>query len=479
MNKNEIDIFVKDWKNISLPKILELLKQIDDKDYFIECIINSPIYLSSGLILHINDTYFTKKCVKKNKELKLYAPDILILIKSLGQAYIIECLENWEDLGLNNVIKVDLIKAINNLQIAKKYLENADELNLSEKEKKDLSYILKLREQPSVKKFKKFNLPEQMTVGIEIESEGNASRIIEEYFHFGEWKAKEDVTLRRGVEVVSPILSSTDKDAEELYTVLEWIQSLDQTTSERCGAHIHIGADYLTSKQAYLIFQMIWCNLENVLYAICNETGTVPRETVLKYAPPMSPKMEKAIETGVINLEDEESLDKFIGELKTIQDRRYSGINFLNIKDGINTIEFRIANGTLNPDLWVDNVNLFGGILAISQEIAESKDNIKLEKLLKLQDDIEDKEKLNILLELMQVAEEDKVRYISRYETNSKLMKNDSHSQALTSATTAKLKIDLKKLIKRASTIIQEEIMNEFLNEGVKSKGSETNEKGH
>ena len=50
-----------------------------------------------------------------------------------------------------------------------------------------------------------------------------------------------------------------------------------------------------------------------------------------------------------------------------------------------------MANGTLNPDLWMDNINLFGGIVAISEELAQiqqkgiqnDEDSGDLEEILK------------------------------------------------------------------------------------------------
>ena len=73
-----------------------------------------------------------------------------------------------------------------------------------------------------------------------------------------------------------------------------------------------------------------------------------------------------------------QSTNKFTSELRKVQSRnendiaRYSGINFMNTgSQGKNTIEFRLANGTIDPDTWIENINLFGGLVKSAQELAE------------------------------------------------------------------------------------------------------------
>ena len=47
----------------------------------------------------------------------------------------------------------------------------------------------------------------------------------------------------------------------------------------------------------------------------------------------------------------------------------------MNVRDEKNTIEFRLANGTINPEMWIENANLFGGMVAISEELARIQKN--------------------------------------------------------------------------------------------------------
>lgn len=88
----------------------------------------------------------------------------------------------------------------------------------------------------------------------------------------------------------------------------------------------------------------------------------------------ISKKVSEAIEKGTINLDSEEDLNEFIKGLQNIQENelgRSASLNLLNINNGKNTIEFRVANGTINPDIWIENVRLFGRIVQISEKLAQ------------------------------------------------------------------------------------------------------------
>ena len=287
--------------------------------------------------------------------------------------------------------------------------------------------------------YTQIGLDKRITIGMEIESEGFLSKIIgnlhkiattQDGLEIRGWDAKGDASLDNGIEVVSPILTDNKEDVEDIYTICSMMQKLGQQTSQRCGGHVHIGADYLTSKEAYVNLFEIWGNAEKIIYKMSNEKGTIPRMGMQKYASPLSPKMNEAIERETINIEGEEDLDRFISDVQTIQgENRYSGLNLLNINNGKNTIEFRVPNGTINPDTWIENVRLFGRIVQISQRLAEtekqpeiSQENKKLLELKeRLKEEMPEQEKMEILLELLFTEEERRV-YRERYISSTKLL---------------------------------------------------------
>ncbi len=315
----------------------------------------------------------------------------------------------------------------------------------------DVQYIKKLVEDGvigNIKDCKKINLPDGITIGIEIESEGKYSRDIKHMQKLKDnWQSKEEFCLYHGVEVVSPIIKSEEHKENEIYEICEILNYCDQICSKRCGGHIHIGADYLTNINAWKNLIEIWANTENILYIISNREGEKIRERIIDWAQPFSPKIELVLEKGEVDLEDEEDLDEFCKELKVIQESeiepfsepRYSGINFCNLGDSEkDTIEFRTPNGTINPDTWIENINLFGGIVQAAQELSvieekmESGQELTDQEVKKFQafkriKTIENKpiyenEKLKALMDLV-IAPDEQYIYLNRYKTNRKLLK--------------------------------------------------------
>ena len=131
-------------------------------------------------------------------------------------------------------------------------------------------------------------------------------------------------------------------------------------------------------------------------------------------------------------------MDEFIKGLQSIQENelgRTASLNLLNINNGKNTTEFRVANGTINPDTWIENVRLFGRIVQISEKIAqiEKKNRSELteedKKLMNLMECLKEKkpecEKMEVLLELL-FTEEERIVYRERYYENSKLLEEES-----------------------------------------------------
>ena len=403
---------------------IKLLKEINDAEYTKEYIANNGEKLDSSsktqLILSTNDEEYVKSFVESET---MTSYDKLNLIKGLNDVgYIKECIQN-EGLSLDAKSKIQLILLTDDETYIK------DVFKTSTKDKKDIK------------------LPEGMTIGVEIEAEGAQIRT---RLPNG-WKAKGDGSLHEGVEVVSPILTGSKEDVENIYMACNMLDMLECSTSERCGGHVHIGADFLKNKQAYTNLIELWGNSEELLYTISNSAGEITRENGAgHYATPLSKKIESALESGGINLENEEDLDSFISEVKAAQVSRYSGLNFMNLeKGGKNTIEFRLANGTINPDTWIENINLFGGIIASAEKVAElqSKDEEKraieeqeyLAKFELLKNrEIDNGEKLEALLDLT-VPSEDKEIYIHRYEENSKILKeNDSVRKSIKGQVTEK-----------------------------------------
>ncbi len=307
---------------------------------------------------------------------------------------------------------------------------NSESILLKDREKNKSVFLENNR------KYSKIGLSPNMTIGIEIESEGILSDVIQSLKTINEkqisgekkvWNSKGEGSLVLGVEVVSPILTDNKENVEDIYIVCSMLKKFLQKSTERCGGHIHIGADYLKSKEAYINLFEIWGNTEEIIYIMSNEKGSIPRIRLPKYACSISSELNEAIEEGIINLESEEDLETFINKIKKIQKIKNVGLNIINEH---NTIEFRTPNGTINPDTWIENIRLFGRIVEISQKLADIEKNSEHskedEELLylknKLKMEISEQEKMEILLELL-FSEEERNVYRERYISNSELLK--------------------------------------------------------
>lgn len=267
-----------------------------------------------------------------------------------------------------------------------------------------------------------------------------------------------DASLTRGVEVISPILTGdNDKTSQSIKSVCKKLNSLEQTVSENCGGHIHIGSDYLTTSKSWMNLIEIWGNCEPIFYIISNKEGESPRSTVAKFAGPISGSFEESLNGKTVQLESIKDLRAFAKNSQKYE--RYFGINFQNLGNERNTIEFRLSNGTIDADTWIENINLFGGLVKMSEELAKIQEKTeqdrtheekrKIECLEKIKDStISQEEKLEAVLEII-IPEENRDIYRKRYSTNSKLIEQNIEIKEAITEKTAKKSIDVKKVSKK------------------------------
>lgn len=369
---------------------------------------------------------------------------INILREIKDDAYKRQILDNYHSLGYGKNDVAGIISTIADDDYKKTVINNTQQYGFSaseiaviamslndDKYKKNIIKNLSNSKNPHQQSI---NLPKEMTIGMEIESEGANSLFVEKQKLAKGWSAKSDSSLSFGVEVVSPILKPGNDAVEDIYQVCNTLSLCGQKISDRCGGHIHIGANYLDDVESLKTFVEICANTEKLLYIIGNEKGTIPREGTSQYSAPISRRVEQAIQKGSVSFDTIEDIDAFANEMNKIQGSqdRYVGINFQNLGFDKNTIEFRLPNGSVNPDTWIENINLFGGIVKASKIISEiqkkdvyqvTNDEKKmLDSFEKLsQDNISEEEKLDCLLDLT-VGNEKQI-YVDRYNENKELMK--------------------------------------------------------
>lgn len=248
-NKEKQDKFY-----LSSLNICELIKATGDSQY-IESILDNEEKLEEfnfrpdklhELIKATNDPKYIEKIVENSeKRLKfgLYDRYLKDIIKSTGDIEYIKTLAE-NKFGLDSLDVLEMILATANSEDIKEILNNQElkeKLNIKGSiealfvtHTKDLDYIeeyLERKENEYEKKRidSKIDLPEELTIGIEIESEGEYSEAINNLYNIiaEKWKCVRDGSLNDGVEVVSPILKGdNEKTTKQIEKVCRRLQAL-------------------------------------------------------------------------------------------------------------------------------------------------------------------------------------------------------------------------------------------------------------
>lgn len=248
-------------------------------------------------------------------------------------------------------------------------------------------YYLQLRDQLGFKKY--------ITFGLEIEYENIKTFDIEdriyEAFPHDDWVVKEDGSLVNGEEINSPVLKDSVKTWSDLNKVCSIVEPL-ASIGRKAGGHIHIGTQTLGEKESsWLNFIKLWSVYENIIYRFVYGEFLTARPSMGRYAEPMSESFWN----------DYESLKRSNSSLEVIIDiishQRRQAVNFYNVYSDScnkyhlnNTIEFRCPNGSLDPIIWQNNVNLFVNMLLYSKsrlfdnDIVEKRHNLITNKFFNL-----------------------------------------------------------------------------------------------
>jgi putative amidoligase enzyme len=204
----------------------------------------------------------------------------------------------------------------------------------------------------------KISVLSNLTVGAEIEIgvyQGDIETV-RAFVTAQSWDMHNDSSLSEfkrnyyGEEYVSPVLQSCDA-IEKIRTVVEFMQAHNTETNPTCGGHVHIGLNALydnvgTGEQMALIGRIIE-NTANVEAAIFYYSGGSKRMAG-QYARPVRPYVARGL-GGIIDL----------------MNNRYFAVNMTSLMKH-HTVEFRIFEGSNNPDVWEANVKIALGIVVAS-----------------------------------------------------------------------------------------------------------------
>lgn len=403
-------------------------------------------YCKSIIVDSINDEEYKYNIITKYKDYDLCYSDVSYIVSGFRNKdkYIFDLLSNYKEYGFDSYFIASIVFLMSDKNKEKIVFDNkydfsplllCDTISSVSDESKRISIFNKLYSKGvfgDIKLTSSICLPPEMTIGIEIESEGKNSRSINTLMLPSGWDIHLETTLNKGTEVVSPVLHSGDD--KEISKVCNLLSSLGQYVSSNCAGHIHIGANYFGDDvECFKVLLEMFSNLEKIMFLISNSAGDIPREKAFKYAIPITPK----IVNKSINFDSINDVNSFSLNIHNVQDMyskpRYSSINFENLSIPLqNTIEFRIPNGTLDPNVWITNINLFGGLMVAAKNISmalkksfenttdDDKKNLYFYE--KIKDvNISDLDRLKCLLNILPSSMNKDV-YLERYEVNTTLV---------------------------------------------------------
>ena len=294
-------------------------------------------------------------------------------------------------------------------------------------------------------------LPEDMKFGIEIEAynvdikglyHGESAELIYNMNWHMASKNEEVLVGKGGAELVSPILHDTKEDWQSVIDICENMKKYpgkhgDKVVAdEKCGLHVHFDANSLASdKEKMKNFLRIYAEAEELVYKMCNPEGQAIRKPAINkdykglhiisslwrngMAAPTGKKLLKQIEDGTLKVSNKKFgiLKNLIAKYK-VDERRYVGLNLTNIGNPKkNTIEFRMSNGTVDPDEIKKDVFLYSSIIETAINYTNNPDLYK-EKMDKFMDtDVTEEEKVNNFLDLIMNSPEDKQIYFDRWNS--------------------------------------------------------------
>lgn len=223
------------------------------------------------------------------------------------------------------------------------------------------TYYLKLRENIGLKK--------DITFGLEIEFEDCDLDFISDNINKSSWVVKEDISLKNGGEINSPVLTDDIQKWNDLKDVCLFLKN-NSSINGRTGGHVHIGRQIIrNNKDTLLNFLKIWYVYENVICRFTNGEFVNGRYIMRKYAKSCAEDFQKNFS---LFENHDNSFNESLHKLQSLDKK--SMVHFSYNKD---TIEFRSPNGTFNPIIWQNNVNLFVNILKYSNTILFDDDIIK------------------------------------------------------------------------------------------------------
>jgi len=266
------------------------------------------------------------------------------------------------------VVSLDVRKEIENNKEIFRYLSPDSNDLLTRMSNSDRLQMIFLLKQYYLELRNRLGLSKDITFGLEIEFGDSNRKAIESELAkvntAGTWKVVDDGSCDG--EINTPKLTDTENSWIDLSTVCN-IVDRNASVLDCVGGHIHIGMQILGNNPKYWAnFAKLWAAYENVIYRFLYGEFVSPRSGIIEQACPIS----REVISDLDRIEDRAKMGSTCYMLKLLDKdkKRKRCVNLTNISDiepykygrieNKNTIEFRGPNGTFDPVIWQNNVNL-------------------------------------------------------------------------------------------------------------------------
>ena len=342
------------------------------------------------------------------KEFYNYIPVLLKCINDYN--YIFDFFMNTKDME----IKKQIIEYEDNVYFKNVLLDNISPRVIGD--------IIKSNHNPKLENvLMDYDVDTRITFGLELEClTENYKEVLNCENILKNWKITQDASVKKGVEIISPVLNYDQESIKELKYVCEMLARNNFSVDSTCGGHVHLGFDYFEDVFEYATFLTLYSRIENLLYIIGNRSGTTTRDGFSEFAIFLNDDTLNIVNN--INYAKFNSMDSYVDLIKGTQYHKFYGLNLTNIGNKEkNTIEFRFPNGELDFNEIIHNIKLFAKLFEVSKEITYTKDK----RLLSLYRDIISSYDMDMqienLLDLLFDNDLDKEFYMDRYEQNVEL----------------------------------------------------------
>lgn len=220
-------------------------------------------------------------------------------------------------------------------------------------------------------------------------------------------------------EINSPVLSNKLEDLNSLKEVLKIVKSLKAKSDYNCASHIHFDAERLSYDNVYYLqnLMLLFMAYEDILYKYSAGEMNNIRPYAWNCAKPLMLELNGEVEDYFYNDIDYIDFYYYIE-----QSKRDVSLNLINLRhSGLQTVEFRTPNGTLNDFIWQNNINTFGLMIDCAIRMSDETrqylyKEIKRKQIIGFDDEFININKAKEFTNLISVSETDEINFLKQYQ---------------------------------------------------------------